>query len=120
METVSGDYIGMLYLDFPRIEFNWKHGIDYGTMASPYTDSRVCGIAFSPQEQKWYGWSHRATVGFGIGHIVKQGDCATSSGYIKEYEDAHPEENKSVPAGFEVKNLKDAKKCAIAFSKSVS
>lgn len=30
-------------------------------------------IGFNPQEQKWYGWSHRAFYGFGIGHTVKKG-----------------------------------------------
>lgn len=24
---------------------------------------------------KWYGWSHRAIYGFGVGHTVKKGDC---------------------------------------------
>src|SRR5882672_4247049 len=37
--------------------------------------STVCSIGFSEQDQKWYGWSHRAMHGFGIGDIVKAGDC---------------------------------------------
>jgi hypothetical protein len=31
---------------------------------------------------KWYGWSHRAVYGFGIGDKVKTGDCAYDG---KEY-----------------------------------
>jgi hypothetical protein len=27
----------------------------------------VCSIGFCEKEQKWYGWSHRAVFGFGIG-----------------------------------------------------
>jgi len=31
-------------------------------------------LGFNPEEQKWYGWSHRAVFGFGIGSKCKQGD----------------------------------------------
>ncbi len=27
----------------------------------------VCSIGFNEKEQKWYGWSHRAIFGFGLG-----------------------------------------------------
>lgn len=27
----------------------------------------VCSIGFNETEQKWYGWSHRAMCGFGVG-----------------------------------------------------
>jgi hypothetical protein len=37
-----------------------------------------CQIGFSEKEQKWYGWSHRAIFGFGIGSKCKKG----SGGYI--------------------------------------
>lgn len=33
-------------------------------------------MGFDPKEQKWYGWSHRAKFGFGIGSTVKPGDVA--------------------------------------------
>jgi len=32
-------------------------------------------VGFNPVEQKWYGWSHRAIYGFGIGSKVERGDC---------------------------------------------
>lgn len=38
--------------------------------------SGVCSIGFCEKEQKWYGWSHRAMYGFGIGSKVTKGDCA--------------------------------------------
>lgn len=38
--------------------------------------NNVCSIGFNEQEQKWYGWSHRAIYGFGIGSKVSKGDCA--------------------------------------------
>lgn len=39
-------------------------------------DNRVCSIGFCEKEQKWYGWSHRAMFGFGVGSTVKREDCA--------------------------------------------
>lgn len=35
-----------------------------------------CSIGFCEKDKKWYGWSHRAVYGFGIGSEVKKGDCA--------------------------------------------
>lgn len=40
------------------------------------TEFTVCSIGFCESEQKWYGWSHRAMHGFGIGSTVTKGDCA--------------------------------------------
>ena len=48
------------------MKFFAKHGI-----SKVYKGS----IGFSEKEQKWYGWSHRAIYGFGIGSKVKKGDC---------------------------------------------
>jgi hypothetical protein len=68
------------------------------------TDSSVCSVGFSQKDQKWYGWSHRALFGFGVGDTVKDGDCASES----------------LPVGFEAKTLDDAKRIAVAFADSVS
>ena len=35
-----------------------------------------CCIGFSEREQKWYGWSHRAIHGHGIGETVGPGHLA--------------------------------------------
>jgi hypothetical protein len=35
---------------------------------------KSCGLGFSEREQKWYGWSHRAIVGFGIGDKIFEED----------------------------------------------
>jgi hypothetical protein len=45
----------------------------------------VCSIGFCEKEQKWYGWSHRAIYGFGIGGKVKQGDCGFTPSNRKEH-----------------------------------
>ena len=80
---------------------------------------RVCSIGFCQREQKWYGWSHRAISGFGIGSEVKEGDCCASSGFTEEYLAEHPEDDLSLPVGFVAKDLIDAKRMAIAFADSV-
>ena len=41
-------------------------------------DSHPCSIGFNEEEQKWYGWSHRAIYGFGISSQIKK----ESSGYL--------------------------------------
>ena len=70
-----------------------------------------CGFGFSEEEQKYYGWSHRAIYGFGIGSKVKKGDCGFDGKLKKE-------------AGFEnkqwvAKTMEDAKKMALDFKEAV-
>lgn len=45
----------------------------------------VCSIGFNEAEQKWYGWSHRAMYGFGVGSKVEKGDCAFLPSSREEY-----------------------------------
>ena len=35
-----------------------------------HADSNVCSVGFREADQKWYGWSHRAICGFGIGDMI--------------------------------------------------
>lgn len=79
----------------------------------------VCSIGFCEREQKWYGWSHRAIYGFGVGDVVKSGDCTAMSGCTPEYLAEHPEADVSLPVGFTAKTLDDARRLAIAFADSV-
>ena len=44
----------------------------------------VCSIGFSEEEQKWYGWSHRAICGFEVGSTVKFGDSAFVASNMEE------------------------------------
>lgn len=39
------------------------------------TQELTHGVGFSPKDGKWYGWSHRAIYGFGIGSTCSKGDC---------------------------------------------
>ena len=108
-----GDYIGDKMMDYLLCT---KRGIK-PQKADP--SKNVCSIGFCEAEQKWYGWSHRAIFGFGIGSEVKEGDCCASSGYTEEYLEEHPEDDLSLSVGFVAKDLIDAKRMAISFADSV-
>lgn len=84
------------------------------------TAHNTCSIGYHPQKAKWYGWSHRAMYGFGVGDSVKEGDCCASSGWTEEYLAEHPDEDASLPVGYVAEDLNGAKKMAIAFAESVS
>ncbi len=73
-------------------DFKKQHGIEEVS----------CGLGWSEKEQKWYGWSHRAIHGFGVGD--KAMEC-------------YPSGNKE---GKKCKTLEDCKQAAIAFANSVS
>ena len=68
----------------------------------------VCSIGFNESEQKWYGWSHRAICGFGIGDMI----------FEERFGDDHTlfTQHGSEP----IKTMKDAKKAASRFAASVS
>jgi len=111
-ETPSGGYIG----NPETAHFLCKKK----GMAPETRGGNVCSIGFCEAEQKWYGWSHRAIFGFGIGDVVKDGDCTASSGWTQDYLDANPHKDLSLPVGFKAGSLDDAKRMAIAFADSVS
>lgn len=66
--------------------------------------SSVCSIGYNAAERKWYGWSHRAIYGFGVGARVTKGMCGAD--YL--------------PKSFVAKTLTDAKRMAEAFAQDVS
>ena len=70
------------YLTRVGMENSVKHLLKRGIteqIKSNDGEGSVC-VGFNPVEQKWYGWSHRAIYGFGIGSTCKIGDC----GYVPE------------------------------------
>lgn len=96
--TPSGDYIGT-----PR-EARYLV-IDRGIAPQKRTPtSNICTIGYSKRSRQWFGWSHRAIHGFGIGSIVTKDHGAADS----------------LPVGFKAKTLADAKRIAEAFAESVS
>ena len=66
----SGDYMGSAKMARFLCK---KHGVRRVQKAHP--DHDICSVGFNEEKQKWYGWSHRAIYGFGIGTRVKKGDC---------------------------------------------
>lgn len=76
-------------------------------------------VGFSPKHQKWFGWSHRAIAGFGIGDVVKAGSCCATSGWTDDYLAMHPERDRRLPVGFVAKTMDDARRMAIAFAECV-
>lgn len=69
--SLNGDWIGD-----PQTahRLNRIFGINSWEKIQP--EHCVCSIGFSPRDNKWYGWSHRAIFGFGIGSSVNKGHCA--------------------------------------------
>jgi hypothetical protein len=88
---------------FEEMKFIDQHGIK----------QLKSGIGFSEKEQKWYGWSHRAFCGFGIGDKVKEGDMIA-----KGCEFVEPQYTFEV--GHTAKTLDDCKEMAVSFHHSVS
>jgi len=96
--TPSGDYIG----DTKTAHYLCtKRGIRPERANSSHCG---CSIGFCEKEQKWYGWSHRAIYGFGIGSTVTEGHCAFT-----------PEKGT-----WTATNLEEAKQIAIDFAAGVS
>ena len=95
--NLSGDYIG----DPETAEYLCnKRGIKPELRSE---SNQVCSIGFCEKEQKWYGWSHRAICGFGIGHTVKAGDSGFEG-----------------LAGTTAETLDDCRAMACIFAESVS
>jgi len=83
-------------------------------------EHNTCSIGFCEREQKWYGWSHRAIFGFGIGDTVSEGDCCASSGWSDGLTPEGEPDPLVLPVGFTAETLDDAKRMAMAFAASVS
>jgi len=68
-----GDYITLEGME-DKLDFLVKFGItDF--VSSTWKAGLPINIGFNPEEQKWYGWSHRAVFGFGVGSTCEKGDC---------------------------------------------
>lgn len=115
VSNVDGGYIGT---DRDYEFFVRDKGLILIQKTEP-TDN-TCSIGYQPEENKWYGWSHRAIQGFTIGDVVEEGDLTSTSGFVEEYRVQHPDEDKSLPVGYKAQDLNGAKRMAIAFAQAVS
>lgn len=59
-------------------DLKWMIRRGFEQVQSAHEGKNTASLAWVESEQKWYGWSHRAVFGFGIGSETKKGDC----GYI--------------------------------------
>lgn len=88
-----------------RDKFNEQHGI---VSEFAHSDDSVKSVGWPEKEQKYYGWSHRAICGFGIGDMIFEpnfGDNETP--FIKH-------------GSKKIKNKSDARKAAVAFADDVA
>lgn len=65
------------------VKWMLKNGITEQIQNVDNIPEHTSNIGYNPVDQKWYGWSHRAFYGFGIGSEVKKG----SVGYVAPNED---------------------------------
>jgi len=66
------------YLTFSNLteDLRWLYQAGISEQLQKKTpDGFTCCIGFNPTEQKWYGWSHRAFFGYGIGHTITHESC---------------------------------------------
>jgi len=114
--TPTGDYIG----DAERARVLCdEHGI---APERRTLDSSICSIGFSEKEQRWYGWSHRAIYGFGVGDAVdSENHVCAHSGWIGGIDPRTGEKDPlPLPVGFTAQSLEDAKRMATAFAAAVA
>jgi len=102
--TPSGEYIG----DSKTAYFLCKTKGIIPRLSSP--DHCVCSVGYNPVQKKWYGWSHRAIAGFGIGDMIFESgwEGATEKTPYKKHGDK------------KIETMEDAMTAAIAFAASVS
>jgi len=101
--TPDGTYIG----DIKMAKFlSEKKGITKFEKTKP--SHNVCSIGFNEKENKWYGYSHRAICGFGIGDKLFDQDFGDDKTLFTK----HGKET--------IKNLDQAKQAAKNFAEYVS
>jgi len=101
--TSEGDYIG----NAKDARFLCvKKGLSDLQKANP--SHCVCSIGFNKNEQKWYGWSHRAICGFGIGDRIFEDQYGNDDTLFVKH------------GRKKIKTLADAKLAAKRFAHSVS
>lgn len=100
--TPNGDYIGSSKMARYLIV---KRGIA-PEIAKP--DHNICAVGYCQKESKWYGWSHRAMCGFGIGDRLFEEEYGNDQTLFSE----HGSET--------IKNMEEARLAAVRFAESVS
>lgn len=90
-----------------------RFSLDPATLDVSYPGGQVKQVGYSPKTQKWYGWSHRAVHGWGVGDTVP-----------KHQFPGHPQalrgEGYPGKTGDTITTLAMAKRVAMAFACEVS
>lgn len=71
-------------------------------------DHKVCSVGFCDREQKWYGWSHRAMGGFGLGDRIFEQEYGNMDTLFTEH------------GAVQIVNLDQARQAAVNFADYVS
>lgn len=79
LSKIDGGYFTHVGLE-NNLKYLLKKGITEQLQNKSNIKMNAVNIGFNPTEQKWYGWSHRAIYGFGVGSECKKGDC----GYVPD------------------------------------
>ena len=72
---IDGAYFTREGLENDTFKFLLKKGITEELQNGRNKKECTVNLGFNPVENKWYGWSHRAIYGFGVGSKCKKGDC---------------------------------------------
>jgi len=107
MESCYSLYSG-LYMGSPKMAKFLCEKMGIREIQPRTSNSNICSIGFNEAEQKWYGWSHRAICGFGIGDKI----------FNRKYGDENTKWNKR--GKVTIRNLSEAKQAAKSFAKYVS
>lgn len=80
---IDGSYFTIVGMD-GLFKMLLRRGITEQLQASSKC-GRVVSIGYNPKQKKWYGWSHRALYGFGIGSTCRKGDCHYNAANKKDF-----------------------------------
>jgi len=80
---IDGSYLTRVGME-NDLNFLLKRGITE-EIQDGYGEPKTVCIGFNPIEKKWYGWSHRAIFGFGIGAECKKGHIHYSASNKKDF-----------------------------------
>jgi hypothetical protein len=78
------------YLTHVGLEDDLKHFLKRGIteqIQSSFKGKETANIGFNPKDKKWFGWSHRAIYGFGIGSKCKKGDCGYKASNKEDFKE---------------------------------
>jgi len=76
IDAYNSKHDGSTIYNEDTLKWLFKKGITEELQNCHGEIGRSCNVGFNPTEQKYYGWSHRAFHGFGIGSECKKGNCS--------------------------------------------